>query len=316
MWLRIYILLFGIAGWATASWGQTCCSGGVPVSANIGLPTADKGTFQIGLSYDINILQTLKNESISLDDRTRERQTRSVLLELGYSISEKLSVDLLASHVTQSRDIQVNNFADRDKTNGIGDLVILTKYQVLNSNSFSLTIGAGPKLPTGTSNLRDSDGLTLVADLQPGSGALDWLVWSQLIFPIKWRPTMNASMTFVRSFKGKNEEYLGVQTYQFGDETQVSLGIADQLLVGAQLIQPSILLRYRKALVDEIDAFVLPNTGGEWIFLSPSIGTNITPKIKANISLDLPLAANVTGTQLSPTRRWNIGAFIQLSKSI
>lgn len=309
--LIIAVLLFS----CSIGFSQTCCSGGVPVSANIGLPPADGGTFHIGISYDLNILRTLKNESETLIDRTRERQTQSVLLELGYSVTDRFSIDLLTAYVTQRRNIQVNGFTDEDISNGIGDLVLLAKYQFINSQSLSWSLGAGPKFPLGASDLRDANGLTLVADLQPGSGALDWLVWSQLSFPVKWRPTMNASMTFVRSFKGKNDAYLGVQTYQFGDETQFSVGLADQFLIGSQIVESSAILRYRKAKVDEIDAFVLPNTGGEWIFLSPSIGTNLSPKTKMSLSVDLPLMANVVGTQLSPSIRWNLGAYIQLSKS-
>ncbi len=294
---------------------QTCCSGGVPVSTNIGLPLADAGTFHIGISYDLNTLNTLKNGADILVDATRKRQTQSILLELGYSITDRLSFDILTSHVTQKRDISVNNFNDSDVTNGIGDMVLLAKYQVINSDNLSWSIGAGPKIAIGASDLKDDRGLTLVADLQPGSGAMDWLIWSQLTFPIKYRPTMSGSFALVSSFKGQNDDYLGVQTYQFGDETQLSIGVADQLLIGSQLLDPSVVLRYRKANVDEVDAFVLPNTGGEWLFVSPSISAPISPKVQASISIDIPLVANVVGTQLSPTSRWNIGAYIQLSKT-
>ena len=252
---------------------------------------------------------------ISYFRRSNWRATNSKCLELGYSISNRISIDLLSSYVQQKRDINSNGRLDQDITNGIGDMVLLAKYQAVNSNDISWSFGVGPKIPIGASDLKDDKGLTLVADLQPGSGALDWLIWSQLTFPVKWRPTLNASMTYVRSFKGANHEYLDVQTYEFGNETQFSIGIADQFLIGKHSMDPSIVVRYRKANFDKVDQFVLPNTGGEWIFLSPSIGTSISPKIKASLTIDIPLAAKVVGTQLSPTTRWNIGAYVQLSKS-
>ncbi|MBL4939411.1 MAG: hypothetical protein JKY16_03905, partial [Lutibacter sp.] len=42
---------------------QTCCSGGVPLSNNIGLEILAKGTTQFGINYDYNNLNTLNDGS-------------------------------------------------------------------------------------------------------------------------------------------------------------------------------------------------------------------------------------------------------------
>ena len=76
---------------------QTCCSGGVPLSNNLGLPNEGKGAATIGLNYDYNHLNTLNAGSDKLDDDSRLRNTNSVLLNLGYSFTDRLSVEALFS---------------------------------------------------------------------------------------------------------------------------------------------------------------------------------------------------------------------------
>ncbi len=41
---------------------QTCCSGGVPLSGNIGFEGSNRGTLQMELGYDLNYISTLKKE--------------------------------------------------------------------------------------------------------------------------------------------------------------------------------------------------------------------------------------------------------------
>ena len=55
---------------------QTCCSGGVPLSNNLGISNEGKGSLQVGINYDYNNLNTLNAGSRRLDDDSRQRQTR------------------------------------------------------------------------------------------------------------------------------------------------------------------------------------------------------------------------------------------------
>ncbi len=61
------ILLLGIP----TSYSQTCCSGGVPLSGNIGFEGAGKGTLQMEVSYDLNYLATLKTGAEIFEGGTR-----------------------------------------------------------------------------------------------------------------------------------------------------------------------------------------------------------------------------------------------------
>lgn len=290
---------------------QTCCSGGVPVSSNLGLPSAEGKTLQLNLSYDLNNLNTLKTEREIINDQSRKRTTQSVLLELGYSLTDKLSIDAFFSYVRQERLI---NDDDLTSTNGIGDMVFLLKYQLMNEkeNGSNLFLGVGSKIPVGASDLKNNNDITLNADLQPGSGAFDWIGWGQWSQSLNFRPSMQVASTLIYSYKGINNNYLGVNEYQFGREWSWSLGVSDQLLIGKQLVQPALQFRYRKANADSFNAEALPSTGGNWLFIIPGTSIWFGKNFSLETNVELPLFAKVEGTQVTPTYRLNIGVFYKI----
>ncbi len=301
---------------SVVTYGQTCCSGGVPISGNLGLPPGSSGTWQLSLSYDVNVLKTLLDGKEILEDQARERITRSILFQTGYSISDRFSTDLFFSYVIQERTINQFNNIDFTSTNGIGDAALLFKYSLSkpSSNKFFFTIAAGPKIPTGQTDFVRDDGIPLSADLQPGSGSWDGLFWGNGIYKIRFRPTLNISSTVIFSYKGKNNQYLRDHTYQFGNELQVLLYVNDNFLVGKKILDTSLLFRYRKALTDRFNEEFVPNTGGQWVFLVPSLAYNISQKLAVNGYFEIPIYSEVEGTQLSPTNRVNLGIFFKINK--
>ena len=84
---------------------QTCCSGGIPLANNLGMEILDKGSFQFSLNYDYNNLNTLNSGTETLDDDSRLRITHSVLLNMSYSITNRLSIEGLLTWVNQRRNI-------------------------------------------------------------------------------------------------------------------------------------------------------------------------------------------------------------------
>ncbi|MDN5216608.1 hypothetical protein QQ020_31350 [Fulvivirgaceae bacterium BMA12] len=294
---------------------QTCCSGGVPIAANIGLPSGDKGTLQFTLNYDLNVLKTLKDGTRELQDGLRERKTHSILFGVSYGITNRLSVDGFLSHVTQERLITPAGLpSNLVRTNGIGDAVILAKYKLTNPEkpSTQLVGGLGVKLPTGASDLANNN-ITLNADLQPGSGAWDGILWANFIQNIKFRRSMNFISTITFRITGENDDYFGTQVYELGDELQIRAGVSDRVTIGDLILDPSLSFRYRHAAQDINDGNDLPNTGGEWIFIIPAVSYNIGPDFSVNATAELPLFARVDGTQLSPSFRLNFGLFYKLN---
>jgi len=297
------------------SFSQTCCSGGVPLSNNIGgLPLSLKKTLQFSLSADLNVLTTLKSGTTELNDNSRERKTFSVLFKSAYSITDKLFIEGLLSWVQQERFIDQSGYTDYDKTQGVGDAVLLLNYVYLSSNRLKLIIGAGPKAPTGSSDLRDEDGLTLNADLQPGSGAWDGIMLHRILLTNSKRPSQTYFSNFTFRYTGTNNNYLGSEAYRFGNELQILSGIADQFVIGTTLFSFGVNARYRMANQDMFNDEKMPSTGGQWLFIMPVVGWHIKQNLIVSLNTEVPLYAFVDGTQLSPTLRINWGIYFSLSK--
>ncbi|MEM8567075.1 MAG: hypothetical protein AAGF85_11480, partial [Bacteroidota bacterium] len=102
-------------------------------------------------------------------------------------------------------------------------------------------------------------------------------------------------------------------TYEFGNEVSAILGLADQFVIGTGVFNPSIALRYRFAANDEQEGTALPNTGGEWLFLKPGIIYTLPSKKTVMLNTEIPLIADVGGTQLTPNIRINVGFLLVLN---
>lgn len=314
----IRILLFSllITG-CQQVFSQTCCSGGVPLSNNLGLPNEGKGSFTAGLNYDYNNLNTLNAGSDKLDDDSRLRITNSILLNLGYAFTDRFSFEALFTWVNQTRTISQFGNENLSETQGIGDAVFLVKYaipDVLGSQSV-LNLGLGTKAPVGKSDLTTTEGFQLSADLQPGSGAWDILGWVSISKGLNFRPSATASGSLTYRATGENTSYFNnTAIYEFGNVIQTNVGYTDQFLLFNTIFNPGLILKYRKAFYDKIDGSQLPNTGGEWIFIRPEISVLLTPNIAINSRLEIPIYSYVDGTQLTPTLRFTAGISFTLKK--
>jgi len=293
-------------------WGQACCSGGVPVSSNLGLPVSSSHVLQFSLSYDFNALNTLKTGTATQKNTERERTTQSILLELGYAISNHFSVDGFFAYLQQDRLINFSN--DLTRTRGIGDAVFLFKYNAITGDFTNLTFGIGPKIPLGaTDHFSNNSPIPPALDLQSGSGAWDALLWGQWNQSLSFRPSLSLISTIIYSYRGINDEYQcqngNCQTYQFGQDLQAMLGLSDRLYWQQSIFDASLLFRYRFVTQDLFNNAPRPSTGGNFLLIAPSLSYWISPNFSINATVELPLYSNVRDTQVSPTYRFNLGIY-------
>lgn len=298
------------------AFSQTCCSGGVPLSNNLGLPNEGRGVLSLGLNYDYNNLNTLNAGSNELDDDSRKRITNSILLSSAYAFTDRFSIETLFSWVNQTRNITQFGNDNFTETTGVGDAVLLVKYaipDVLGAKTV-VNFGVGTKAPLGKSDITTNQGILLTADLQPGSGAWDGLSWLSISKGLGFRPSATFSGSFTFRLTGKNKDYLNnTSTYEFGDVLQANIGYTDQFLIFNTVVNPGLILKYRKAFADRINELDLPNTGGEWVFLRPELAVKITPDMGLALRLEIPVYNYVEGTQLTPTLRFSGGLFFKLN---
>jgi hypothetical protein len=310
VWPIFLLLIMG-----TNSYAQTCCSGGVPLSANIGLPVSDKGSWQFSLNYDYNQLKTLMDGNKELDDGIRERLTQSILFETGYTFSKRISLDLFLSFVRQERNIFTPFGTNSTITNGIGDGVLLFKFNILPENLMTTALfGFGPKIPFGPTDRTSDRGISLPADLQPGSGAWDAVIWGTVSRSLNFRHSMSVYVTSTYRATGVNPDYLGSLAYEFGNDFLIIAGIADRIAIGSSVWDPSLSFRYRKAQRDKTNNVDLAGTGGEWVFMMPGLKYSITSDISINVIMEFPLYSFVNETQLTPTKRFTAGIYYKINK--
>ncbi|MEL6140513.1 MAG: hypothetical protein AAFQ37_14080 [Bacteroidota bacterium] len=305
---------------------QTCCSGGVPLAGNLGLPAAQAGSWQVGLSYDYNRLRRLYTGSKAFDETSRTRTTHTTLLEIGYSLSNRWSIDFLLPYIVQERIIQREQ-RTVDQTNGFGDAVLLVRYQWLNPNpeqAWQWSSGLGVKLPNGSTEKRSNFGIAYNADLQPGSGAWDLIFWNRVSHQLSFRPSLSIFLNTVHRQRGTNNDYLPfinqftgerqAQAYRFGAETQITLGLSDRIYWLGVLMDPGVSLLMRHAGADQTNEVNTPSTGGTFLFGQASLGVIVGERWTWQIAVDAPIHTNVVGTQVAPTLRLNTGILLRLDK--
>lgn len=294
--------------------GQTCCSGGIPLSNNIGLEFTEEHTLILGVSYDFNNLNTLKNGTETLDDDSRLRTTHSVLVNAGYGFSKRLSVESLFTWVNQRRIISQFGSENLAQTKGIGDAIVLLSYSILKNtlSNWNVNLGLGVKIPLGSSTETNEQGITLNADLQPGSNAWDMIYLLGASKTFDFRPTMTFSSRVVYRQTGENKTYLNNSTYEFGNEIQAYFSVSDKFLIKSTIVNPGISFKYRNAEKDKTQGFEIPNTGGNWLFIIPNFSIQLFQNTTFTAAAELPLYSKPDGIQLTPTYRLTGGLLVTL----
>lgn len=306
--VRIRVLL----GFMIISWGHAvaqCCSGGVPLSGNLGMPDAEEGILQVAVSYDYNKLSRFQTGREVLTSREFSRESSSVLFQLGYAFSDKWSVDLFSSWIRQSNRALL---AETEfTTKGIGDLTLLLKYKVLSS----LNVGYGIKAPLGASDFTSTrNGIVeqLSLDMQPGSGAWDHIFWMGYTTTLEG---LRPSMTFatISSFRltGENDDFF-TSSYEVGNEFSLRTSLSDRVLFGTLIFDPSLSINYLRRGTDTIFQSDNPNSGGDFIFINPGIAYQVSPTLSLQLNGAIPVYRDVGGTQVAPTYRINTGLLYRL----
>ena len=308
--IYVFIALVVISGQLNA---QACCSAGVPLLGSLELPAMPAGHWQFALTYEMNALRDVIDESKKLDDNLRQRTVHSMLLETSVGLSPRWSTSALISFIQQNRTIDSPvPFAAADVLNvgGIGDAVLLLKYNLLPLNiaqQRELSIGFGPKAPLGQHDVRTDQGILLPADMQPGSGAWDAVLWAYFYkgFLPKTRFSLFGNVS--ARFTGEND-----LDYKFGNEfiTTISTGYRTD-----GLLDFSLAARYRFVNPDQRYREDIANTGGHWLMLMPSINLKLADAWTMRMAARVPVYRRLNGTQLTTSYRFSVSMNYVISPS-
>jgi len=295
--------------------GQACCSAGSPLLGSLEVSTVYSGELQVGLTYELNVLKDVYSGSTCLDDDFRKRTVNSFILEANYGISERFSVSTLFTFINQSRDISTyGNLSSNLNTSGLSDGIVLLKYNIIPLSivhQLELSVGGGLKLPIGNSTLR-SDEILIPADMQPGSGSWDGILWgyaSKGFIPVI---PLNVFLNVSYRANGNNNRFGETfqQGYSFGNELFINLGAGYRTDI---FFDFTLMIRYRNTTKDNFDGAEVPNTSGNWLYLVPGINGKLSDHITARLSGQIPVYRNLSGTQLTTSYTASLGLFYNIN---
>lgn len=281
---RLSIGLAVLSTIAAPSWAQTCSCASVPLLGSMELASPTNGQWYLSTTYEYHDVSDLVAGSSSIPDQTgRDRTAETFVLEASRGITEKWSFSALLAAVEHNRE--VSNV--RVSTSGLGDAILMIKYSPKSISLYSdtaLSFGLGTRIPLGEDN-ETLLGVTLAEDMQPSTGAYGALLWAY------WAKALNdskaariyASASYTQN--GDND-----RNYEFGTETTITIGGAYQTQTpwGFNLD-----LLYRNADRDQRNSVSIPNTGGEWLDVIPSVQYHLTETLALRGSAKLPISRNL-----------------------
>ncbi|MDZ7682707.1 MAG: hypothetical protein U5J63_13590 [Fodinibius sp.] len=288
---------------------QTCSCAGAPLISSQSISSAAKGNLLLGVSYQYNDISNLYTGSSQLNNQSTTRNTQSTLFELNYGITNRLTFSGTVSYVQKFRKTGFQTLGAEEtlKTRGVGDGLFMLKY-VLHQNTireqYQLALGGGAKIPFGKSDITQN-GLALNADMQPGTGAWDGVVWSY--FSKTFAPATTINLFWYNTFRltGSDERFGGNDIYRFGNELVSTLGVTDKLIGNLSYVM---MIRYRSTASDQRNDNPLPNTGGKWINLKPALSYGLTDQISLRVAGQLPVYQHLNGTQ--PTTAFTLSGSV------
>lgn len=249
-----------------ASCGAVTCF--VVVGTQQQVPQAGLLTFNTIYNYTPMRLLDGTNGVISAVDQSGRRLildhhqeirtiTQTVNFDLNYGITDRLGVQVTIpylwrthKHIDGLGEGGVNGEGDlvpfRD--NGIGDMIITAKYNVLPTMRSMIVAGFGVQVPTGSTSARDAAGELMESPTQLGRGNVG-LIGS--VYQTYELIPHRLNQFFYGSYR---HTFRNNDGYQFGDEYNLNLGANAVPLEGAPWLMLTGQFSWRYLVHDNISA--------------------------------------------------------------
>jgi len=288
--------------WSAEAIAQGCCTAGASSLGGFESAIQPYKTLALSANYQYNSLtETYQDRNNIEDPLKRTAEVAYFTFQLEYGLQPRLSILASLYYSDKNRELTVQSGqgtgvfteAAKFRGSGIGDLIILGKYQLIPSTltlPFGLALGGGASLPTG-SFTDEQNGSQLSIDLQPGTGGTTLIVWGLATYSLP-EDGLHFFLTGTYRYAASN-----LNGYRIGDEILVNVGGEKSL---GENFSALLLLRSRFAQKDFATGRFLIGTGGTYYDVMPALSYLEGPST-ARIFGQLPVYRNVRGIQLTVT---------------
>ena len=288
-------------------WSQTCCTAGAPVGTYLGIQNTDEKSLAIQIGYEYNSINLLIDDDERIKNDPRSRFGQSASFKIDYSLNRKFALSTILSLVHQSR----STFSESQRSLGLGDLIFLTQYSLINDAFNSLNFSAGAKLPIGTTNHRSDSNILLSPDMQSGTGSYDFIFRGYFSKSNLLIPFLSGYLTSTFRINGTNSDFgstasFAGRKFAFGNESVTQSGLRYLITLKKGFLNPDVGLKVRWTDHNMEQNVEAPNSGGYWINLP--FGISFTPDNKKSIAIlaEIPLYQKLDGLQISTNYKFGI----------
>lgn len=273
--------------------------------------TLEQGLGTISLDYTVTRFETFSNQKIESSAEQglfleSLKSQFSYTSTISYGVIDNLTISISQSWVRQSniKAGELNGASGvvdfEGHSSGWGDFEIMSKYQLFYTDEYAMSAIAGVKLPTGENDEKNRIGIRLEQAHQPGSGSVDYLYGVAFS---KHIDHMNIGASFVHKATGK-----GSQKSELGDSYTTGIFVNNHLFShfhgGLELV-------HVKRNRDNERGGINPNSGGDQLYLVPTINYEGLKNMVISTSLSDVIWERLRGEQESESWSWVIGVEVR-----
>lgn len=197
---------------------------------------------------------------------------------------------------TMERESAAKSF--NDNKSGIGDVKVFSRYRIMSQKQkdpLNLAFGLGLKMPTGSTDENDNNGVCLPGYLQTGAGSWD------PIFELGAHKVMGRHMlTSYFMYQLTTEGELGDRDFEAPDVFKYNAGYMYAL---SDLFDLGIELNGEYKTKSELAGEKVENSGGHIVFLTPEIHCKLSRNVHLDVGVPIAVYRDLNGTQLSEDYR-------------
>jgi hypothetical protein len=289
LWISLPLLALGMGVELQAQ------EGGIEVFAAETL--FSRGT-RVSVGHVFRSRGTLLDGSNKTSDALDRKQTEHRLVtSVAYGLRRDLSLSALLPVVRR----ELESDAGDERNSGLGDLVLLAKYQTYKKNwkrgAAHVALIGGLEFPTGETDARGAGG-RLAPSLQAGQGA-----WSPFV-GVSGNASFNRLRFDAIAFYKLNTE--GSQDFERGDFLSLETDVAYRFLHAKYpkaTASAKLGLQWRHQGSAQLDGSRLINSGSDELILRTGLTWHPAPRWDVTLALDLPLYQDYGGEQLALDHR-------------